>query len=294
MAPLLLQDPAVSEVVGLDLRASPVPARSKWVPVSEDIRSPAARDLLKGIDCLVHLAFVVRNIHDDARAREVNLEGTENLLAGAAEHGVGHVVFTSSAAVYGCRPDNPPFVPEDWPLRPDPGHVYSECKARVEEALKEFKAANPRTVVTILRPVLVVGPGVENTLANLFRRGWFPCVRGHDPLVQAVHIEDMVRALQLVVGKPLDGVFNVAASDALRASEICRLLRIRRICLPKGLFVAALKVLYAARLSRLPPESVTRFLYSVTVDSTRFQRTFHWEPTYTTKGCMAGYRGGRP
>lgn len=291
LVPVLLEDPTVSELVGLDLRALPCSGRSKWLPVREDIRSPRAREFLKGIDCLVHLAFVVRNIHDDERARQVNLEGTDNLLAGAAEHGVRHVVFASSATVYGCRPDNPAFVPEDWPLRPDPGHVYSECKARVEERLGRFKEANPQTVVTILRPVLVVGPGVENTLANLFRRRWFPSVRGHDPLVQVVHIQDMVQALHLAVAKPVDGSFNVAAPDALRASEICRLLGIRRIVLPKILFVAALQGLYSARLSRLSPASVTRFLYSVTVDPSRFQRTFDWKPAYNTGDCMAGDRG---
>lgn len=240
----------------------------------------------------MHLAFVVRNLHDDERARRVNLEGTENLLAGAAEHGVRHVVFASSAAVYGCRPDNPPFVREDWPLRPDPGHVYSECKAKVEERLGRFKKANPETVVTILRPVLVVGQGVENTLAKLFRRRFLPCVQGYDPLVQVVHIQDTVRALHLAVSKPVDGSFNVAAPDALRVSEICRLLGIRRIPLPKGLFEAALKMLYSTRLSRVPPASVTRFLYSVTVDPERFRRTFDWNPAYNTRECMAGFRGG--
>ena len=290
LVPLLLNDPDVSEVIGIDLAPSQVRTHPKWVPVREDIRSPHIRSLFKDVDCLIHLAFIVRNIHDDSRAQAINLGGAQNVLEAARSFPVRRILFTSSAAVYGCLPENPLYITEDRPLRPDPGHVYSACKVRIEESLNRFQEEKREAAVTVLRPVLVMGPGADNSLVNLFRRNLLLSVRGHDPLVQAVHVQDMARALHLAVQKAVPGTFNVAAPDALSVSEICRLFRIRQVKLPKPVFLLLLRVLYEGRISRIPPESATRFLYSMTVDATRFQNAFQWKPAYTTQRCLAELR----
>jgi len=293
LVPLLLDDPEIEQVYGVDAAPCALPPRPGWTPVQADVRDPALRSLVGESDCLVHLAFVVKNLHDDARAREINLDGTENLLAACEGAPRKRVVFTSSVSVYGYHAENRGFLKEGTPLRPDPNHVYSTCKVSIEQRLGRLGKEFPGISICILRPALVLGPEVDNSLANLFRKGHFLCVKGFDPRVQGVQVDDMARALQSAVKGSVSGVFNVAAADALRVSEICRIFRIRRIQVPRGLFEGFLRLAYRAGVSHIPPESVSRFLYSLTVDAALFRRVFHWEPAHSTLRCIARLRYNR-
>jgi len=292
LVPLLVADPDIEHVFGVDIATGRMPAGPRWTPVGMDVRDPAIRSIVGEADCLVHLAFVVKNIHDDARTREINLGGTQNLLEACRCVRMRRIVFTSSVSVYGYHPENVTFIKEDTPLRPDPCHVYSTCKAAIEDSLERFAVESPGSRVCILRPSLVMGPHVDNSLANLFRRRTFLAVKGFDPRVQAVHVDDLARALHLAVKREATGVFNVAASDAFRVSEICRLFGIRRISIPVPLLHAYLRVGYRTGLSHIPPQSAPRFLYSLTVDSIRFREAFEWRPVYSTLRCIDELRNG--
>ena len=291
--PILLEDPGVDHVSGIDVVPSRGFTHPKWTPVQKDIRDPGIHRIFKGADCLVHLAFVVRNIHDDAETRDINVGGTENLLKACEAHSVTKIVFTSSVAVYGYGMENMLGVREDTPLRPDPDHVYSVCKADVEQRLLQYQETRSEMIVCILRPSLVVGRDVNNSLANLFRKNCLFSVRGINPIVQAIHVRDMAYAILSAVNKDIPGVFNVGPKDVMSLSEICRLLHIRRMQIPRPLFLFCLHLLYNCRLSSIPPQSITRFLHSVTVDSTRFQDSFQWRPVYSTLGSIADLRSKR-
>ena len=293
VVPLLLDDPGIAHVYGIDVAPPGGPDHPKWTPIQRDIRDSEIHKIFQDADCLVHLAFVVRNIHDDAKAREINLGGTENLLKACEAHSVSKVVFTSSVAVYGFGAQNMQGVKEDAPLRPDTGHVYSACKADVERRLLQYQEARSERIVCILRPSLVVGPDVNNSLANLFRRNFFLSVQGTDPIVQAIHVRDMASAILSAVKKDISGVFNVGPEDAMSLSDICRRLHIRRVQIPRPLFLFCLHVLHKCRLSSIPPQSITRFLHSVTVDSNRFQESFLWKPAYSTLMSIAELRSER-
>ena len=290
VVPLLLNDPTVHHVIGIDSTPSRVTLHPKWTFIQKNIRSPEIRSLFKEADCLMHLAFIVKNIHDDTRAKNENLDGAANLIRACEDFSVKSVIFTSSVAIYGQGCRSRVNLREDESLHPDPNHVYSVCKAAVERDLHSFQARNPDVNLCILRPVLVVGQGVNNSLANLFRKNVLFSVRGYDPLIQAIHIQDMAHALHRIVKKEGSGVFNLAPMDSLSLSEICRSLHIRQIRIPRHLFFLILHLLYKTGLSHIPPQSITRFLYSFTVDSSRFQHTFQWQPTYTTLEAITRLR----
>src|SRR5688572_13160178 len=91
--------------------------------VKGDVRDfEAMRSLLERErpDALVHLAFVLNPIHDEARMYDIDVNGTEAVLRAATEAGTGHVLVTSSATAYGAFPDNPVPITEDWPVRGAP------------------------------------------------------------------------------------------------------------------------------------------------------------------------------
>src|SRR5262245_39862392 len=98
-------DPDVTGVVAIDVRAMP-PGPPKVDVHRVDITRAELAPLLEGVDVLVHLAVVEDTERRRTRAAMVNVWGTSRLLEAASQVGVRHVVFLSSATVYGAWPNN--------------------------------------------------------------------------------------------------------------------------------------------------------------------------------------------
>src|SRR5918999_5931781 len=124
---LLAEREETDRIVNVDVRP---PERSlpKTSFVSGDVRdSGSIRSLLQReeIDCLIHLAFILDPIRDEARMYDVDVNGTSAVLKAATEAGTGQVLVTSSATAYGAFPDNPVPIAEDWPVRGQPDFAYA-------------------------------------------------------------------------------------------------------------------------------------------------------------------------
>jgi UDP-glucose 4-epimerase len=97
---------------------------------------PALTELLRSdrIDAILHCAarsLVGESIRDPSRYYHDNVAGGVALLEAARAAGVGRIVFSSTAAVYG-NPEATP-IQEDAPLRPI--NPYGESKRTFEAAL---------------------------------------------------------------------------------------------------------------------------------------------------------------
>jgi UDP-glucose 4-epimerase len=107
------------------------------------------RDLLAGdaIDAILHCgarSLVAESVADPAKYYRDNVAGGVALLEAARTAGVGRIVFSSTAAVYGV-PDTTP-IDEDATLRPI--NTYGETKRTFEGALRWYGAAyGTRSVV---------------------------------------------------------------------------------------------------------------------------------------------------
>ena len=117
------------EVVATDVRLPPPGRRLPGVTYERlDVTRPGAGALMKahGVDAVVHLAAVVTPRKGDGEALlyKVDVEGTRNIVEGALEAGVDHIVVTSSGAAYGYHADNPVPLSEYDPLR-DEGEMYA-------------------------------------------------------------------------------------------------------------------------------------------------------------------------
>src|SRR5947207_3668280 len=92
------------------------------------------------VDAILHCAarsLVGESVRDPARYYRDNVAGGIVLLEAARQAGVGRIVFSSTAAVYGV-PDTSP-IPEDAPLRPI--NPYGETKRTFEGALHFYGEA---------------------------------------------------------------------------------------------------------------------------------------------------------
>jgi nucleoside-diphosphate-sugar epimerase len=124
-----------------------------------------------GVDCVFHAAAAPgigmrASIYD-----EVNRGGTENVLAGCREAGVGRLVYTSSPSVVFAGRDQcgvDERAPYDFAWMTANRAYYSLSKARAEQAVL---AANGATLKTCaLRPHLIWGPGDTQLIPRLIER----------------------------------------------------------------------------------------------------------------------------
>src|SRR5437870_12358283 len=158
-------------IVTLDIRP-PASPHAKADFVRGDVRDFAAiRDLLERErpGALVHLAFLLNPIRDEARMYDIDVNGTETVLRAAAEAGIQQLLVTSSATAYGAFPDNPKPIAEDWPVRGQPDFSYAKHKAEADRICQLWALEHPDSAMTIVRPSIVFGPSVDNYIVRSFQ-----------------------------------------------------------------------------------------------------------------------------
>ena len=228
------RDDSVGTILGFDVRP-PRHGDPKLVFDEIDVRSPALAARLEGVDCLIHLAFVMDPIRDEERMRDVNVNGSQKVFKAAGRAGVPRLVYTSSATVYGAHPDNEVPLTEESPLRANLDFSYAAHKLEVEYVLREFRDEYPDTHVVVLRPATVFGPRADNAWSHLLEQPLLFGVAGYSPPLQLVHEEDVARALQWATSTEAEGVFNLAAEGWLEAGEALELAGRRVRFLPEPL-----------------------------------------------------------
>jgi UDP-glucose 4-epimerase len=246
-------DPSVTRILGFDVRP-PETGHHKLVFDEVDVRSPGLAARLEGVDCLVHLAFVMgmRRAGDEAAMRDVNVNGSQNAFKSAGRAGVPRVVYASSATVYGAHPDNDVPLTEDSPLRANLDFAYAAHKLEVEYVLREFAAEYPEARTVVFRPAIVFGPHADNVWSHLLEQPVLFGVSGYTPPVQVVHEDDVARALHWAVTADVDGAFNLAPPAWLDAAEALEIAQRRVRFLPEPVAFALAERLWALGLAEVP------------------------------------------
>jgi nucleoside-diphosphate-sugar epimerase len=190
-----------------------------------DIRDLSTiRTAVAGRDAVVHLAAVVGDpacSRQPDLARATNLDASLALIEESKRAGVKRFIFASTCSNYGKMKDPSQYVDEDSELTPV--SLYAETKVAVEKALLQT-GNNGSWCPTPLRFATVYGVSprmrfdltvneftmellVNKTLKVFGEQFWRPYI----------HVRDVARGIQLVLGSPehLVGarVFNVGATD---------------------------------------------------------------------------------
>ncbi len=247
----LCADDRVDRVLGFDVR-SPGWVHPKFVFDELDVRDARIEGRLRGVDALVHLAFIMNPIKDETFMRDVNVNGTQNVLKAAGRAAVGKVLYTSSAVVYGAHPDNRIPLTEEAPLRANLDFSYAAHKLEVEYVLREIADEFPKLSMTVFRPAIVLGPNVDNAWSHALELPILFGVQGHAPPLQFVHEEDVAAALSHAVFNDLPGVYNLAAEGWLEADEMTSILDRRRIEVPEPLAFSLAERLWSLGLAEAP------------------------------------------
>mgnify|MGYP002651034827 FL=1 len=137
------------------------PRSVEVVAVSDLTRPVEWRALLNRTETVVHLAGIAHagpGIAEEAYDR-VNRLATAELAAAAKAVGIHHLVFVSSIRAQSGPSATAPLRETD---APQPTDAYGRSKLAAEDAVRASGVPH-----TILRPVLIYGPGVKGNLARL-------------------------------------------------------------------------------------------------------------------------------
>jgi UDP-glucose 4-epimerase len=104
---------------------------------------------------------------------------------------------------------------------------------------------------------------------------------GFDPLLQFVHGDDAVAALEAAVRRPVDGPVNVAGPGSVSLSRLLRLARRIPVPVPGPLFGSTLGAIARLGFPRLPPDAVPWLRNGVTIDVTRLIEEVGFTPRTT-------------
>ena len=283
-----LEKDARHAVLGLDMN-TPLyaPPRMKFYQL--DIRQGYLREILarERPQAVVHLAFVLQP-HPDARLmHDINVEGTRNVFDAAAAAGVKKVIVMSSTAVYGAHPDNPAAIPEDTPLRGHPRFPYVRDQIAVEQLAAGFAAAHPAIEVVLLRPCIIYGRRTQSFLLDFFRRmPVLPMPGGADPPLQFIHVDDLVRAIQLALVKGA-GAYNVTGRGTIRYAEVAHILRKRTVYVPRALAYSAFDLLGITGLVAGDPAYTLDFVsYPWVADGAKAERELGFRAKFSSREAL--------
>ena len=263
----------------------------------------SVRELVKGADVVVHLAFAILDASD--ATRELNVEGSQRVFEEAAKAGAERICYASSVASYGFHDDNPDWLTEDVPPRGSPEHPYSHQKAEVERVLGEVLLRHEGTVSYAFRPCIVAGPEartmleeipyyrLEEAMPDAVARllGSLPVLKPVIPdpgtRFQLVHEDDVASAFAAAVrglGEP--GPYNLAGGGTLTMSDLADALGWYSVPVPKLALDATAEI--ATRLP-LMPEQVA-WIHSVKkpvlMKTDRAKKLLRWRPKHTAKATL--------
>ncbi|OJZ74592.1 hypothetical protein BRW65_07690 [Mycobacterium paraffinicum] len=231
--------------------------------VAADIRDTAAvTRALAGAHVVAHCAWTSTPAHDERVSRQVNIDGTRNVLAAMAETGARRIVFASSAHVYGGG--DAPKTEHDVRA---PVSAEGRYQAMVERMLEDSELE-----WVAIRSALIVGRNVDNWVRRLLALPVFPDGSA-DRLMQVVHSDDALRLFNraIVDNEIGSGPVNLAAPGELTFRRIAAALG--RPIVRLGFGLAELELVHGAAF----------------MDTARLREQWGFRPAWNSSECVEDF-----
>ena len=96
LAKRIAQEAEVERIIGMDIK-EPAFQSPKFTFIKHDVRRPFADIFINNkIDTAIHFAFIVAPIHDERKAHEINMKGSQNFMDASAQAKVEQVFYMGS------------------------------------------------------------------------------------------------------------------------------------------------------------------------------------------------------
>lgn len=246
-----------------------------------DPRRSAAREVFSQSDlaAIVHLGVVHDPRKNASEVHQENLLSFQKILQYAERFRIPKVVLLSSANAYGPRPENAQFLTEDAPLLAS--GVFTDMRSLVELDMfaQSYFWRCPEMELVILRPANVLGT-VRNAPSNYLRLAVVPTLMGFDPMVQAVHQDDVVNAIVRALEPGVRGIYNVAGPAPIPLSRAISLLGRRRLAIPHPMAKSGLSSLFRVGMTHFPADELDFIRFVCMVDDRRAREQLGYSPRH--------------
>lgn len=148
----------------------------------------------QGADAVIHVAAKAGVWGPFEEYYDINVKGTENVIAACKELGIQKLVYTSSPSVV-FNGEGQSGIDETFPYPEKFLCAYSETKAHAEKLV--LNANSPELSTVSLRPHLIWGPGDQHLAPRLidrYKKNRLRLVGGNNYLVDAVYVENAADA----------------------------------------------------------------------------------------------------
>ncbi len=234
-----------------------------------------------GLDTIVHLAAQVGRVSTGSEVQDYNIRGTHNLLNLAREApGIRKFVLLSSARVYRLPKGHVEVITEESPLNDDPGaEAVIRDQIEAERLCQKFLRPRSKFEAVILRPSFIVGRNVHSFYSYYLDSPVCPRPLGHNPLVNLVHVADVLRALRLAVAKDVRGVFNIVGKETKTLQEYVAYTGRPTFAVPEMALEAIWQGVRRLRFNRHPyPFKSDWLLYNLVVSGAKAKQELGYEP----------------
>lgn len=213
-------------------------ARELNTNVDYQNESVLAADLPTDVDVIFHLAALSsitdheKDIDQLRGGVEINVKGFVNVVEQARRSGCNTVIYASSSAVYGSRMDP---VTEDVDVAAP--NAYAASKLAREKYAEYFANAYEMNMAgmrffSVYREPTGRGTSVR-TASNIITKLAEDIANERAPVVfgdgthrrDFIHVDDVVRGLELAADHELTGVFNLGTGQSHTINEIIRMLK---------------------------------------------------------------------
>jgi UDP-glucose 4-epimerase len=162
-------------------------------------------------------------------------------------------------------------------------------KIDAEKQAAKYQKKHPHSVVSILRPCTILGPTIDSYKTRYLRRPVVTTILGFDPLLQFVHEDDVINALQRLVDEDHHGTFNLAGDGVLplsRVIDICGKFNLR---LSQIGFKTMVKFLWLMDIAPAPASHIDFLRYLCVVDNAKIKAKVGYVPKYTSKEALLSF-----
>lgn len=194
-----------------------------------------------GIETTYHLAAIIIAF-DSTLFKKINVDGTRNVVNGAAAGGVKHFIHVSSASVVYPKPT-----------------LYSLSKKECEKIVKEQKSMH----YTIVRPTLAYekdgGQEYMMFAEYLNKFSIVPFVGMGKALKNPVHVDDLMKGFLSLAGneKTYGNIYNFSGGEEITIWDLAHLILkhqgINRFFIPVPVWFCKLLAVGMERMMKRPP-----------------------------------------
>ena len=258
-----------------------------WIEV--DTTGPEVLAGIAGCVAVIHLECgddVAAALTGQPATRRQRCERrAEAAATAAAAAGVTHLVFVTSAMVYGARAERPGHIPAETDILPVPDEGLVGDMVTVEQVADRLAQAHPRLTLTRVRPAALVGPGVDTVITRQFEAPRLLTLRGHEMRWQFCHLDDLVEGLRTVLEHRPAGPVTVGALGSLSPQEVEEVSGMRSLELPSSLAFGTATRLHRVGVLQLPVEDLSYVVHPWLVGSTRL-RALGWSARVDNRECV--------